>query len=100
MPGAARGWFALGIVEQDQRNFSAAAAAYEQTLENEPTMAEAAVNLGICQQEVGDLEAAKSAYRRAMRIRPDTFGRIAQALTMAPRGELWLDLRALRASLS
>ena len=62
-------------------------------------MAEAAVNLGICEQRMGDLEAAKNAYRQAMRIRPDTVGRIAQALTTAPKGELWLDLRALRASL-
>ena len=98
-PGAARAWFALGVVEQDRRSISEAAAAYEKALEYEPAMAEAAVNLGICRQQQGDLDAAKSAYRRAMRVRPETFGRIAQAMTMAAKGELWLDLRALRASL-
>lgn len=98
-PGNARAWFALGLVEQDRRKFVEAAAAYEEVLEIDPRMAEAAVNLGICEQRMGDLGAAKNAYRQAMRIRPDTFGRIAQALTTAPKGELWLDPRALRASL-
>ena len=37
-----------------------------------------------------------TSYRRAMRLRPDTFGRIAQALTSAKKGRLWLNPARLR----
>ena len=69
-------------------------------LELRPDFAEAAVNLGTCHQESGDMAAAKMAYRLALRLRPDTFGRVAQALAAAPMGEVWLDLAALRHSLA
>ena len=78
----------------------AAAAAYEAVLRLDPDRAEAALNLGTVRQEAGDLPGAKAAYARAVRSRPDSFGRIAQALPAAPKGELWLDLRALRQDLA
>jgi tetratricopeptide (TPR) repeat protein len=93
-------WFALGLMRQDQRDFGAAAVAYVQALDMRPDLAEAAVNLGICRQETGDIAAAKAAYRRALKIRPDAFGRITQALAVAPTGELWLDVAAMRSSLA
>jgi tetratricopeptide (TPR) repeat protein len=65
-----------------------------------PDLAEAETNLGVVLQEQGQLTAAKQAYGRAIELRPSTFGRIAQALTTAPKGELWMDLGALRAHLS
>lgn len=99
-PGAARGWFALGLTAQDMRDWPAAANAYRAALAAQPDFAEAAVNLGVALQEGGDLEAAKEAYGRALALRADAFGRVAQALSAAPRGELWLDQRALRQSLS
>jgi hypothetical protein len=37
---------------------------------------------------------------RAIALMPSAFGRVAQALTTSPKGELWLDLTALRAHLS
>ena len=46
------------------------------------------------------MAAAKTAYRLALRLQPDTFGRIAQALAAAPIGEVWLDIAALRGSLA
>jgi hypothetical protein len=46
------------------------------------------------------MTAAKTAYRLALTLRPDTFGRVAQALAAAPTGEVWLDLAALRHSLA
>lgn len=98
-PADAAAWFALGVAQQDQREFAAAIAAYRKALELRPDLAEAAVNLGICHQERGDIAAAKDAYRRALRLRPESFGRIAQALATAPTGEVWLDLGALRCSL-
>lgn len=76
-----------------------AVVAYRRTLEAEPAFAEAAVNLGSALQETGDLESARSAYGAAIRVRPETFGRIAQSLAAAPSGEVWLDLAALRQSL-
>jgi hypothetical protein len=40
------------------------------------------------------------AYAEAYRLRPQTFGTIAMALTSAPHGRLWLDEAALRSSLA
>ena len=50
-------------------------------------------------QDSGDLDSAMRAYREAYRLRPQTFGTIAMALTSAPHGRLWLDEASLRASL-
>jgi tetratricopeptide (TPR) repeat protein len=99
-PTEGRGWFALGLIAQENRDWPAAIAAYQKALSVQPHLPEAAVNLGIALQEIGDLAAARASYRQALELRADTFGRVAQALTAAPTGELWLDLMALRASLA
>jgi tetratricopeptide (TPR) repeat protein len=93
-------WFAYGLICQDSRDPVAAITAYRRTLQLSPELAEAHVNLGICLQQTGDIAAAKVVFGRAMRLRSDTFGRIAQALPAAPRGELWLDSERLRRSLA
>lgn len=93
-------WFAYGLVCQDAHDTSAAITAYRRALDLSPELAEAYVNLGICLQQTGDITAAKAMFGRAMRLRSDTFGRIAQALSAAPRGELWLDPERLRQSLA
>ena len=98
-PGADRAAFLLGVCLQDLREFAAAAEAYRAALGRNPALAEAAVNLGTVLQEIGDLDGARLAYARAVQARPDTFGRVAQAITTAPKGELWLDLGAFRAAL-
>lgn len=98
--GSADAWFALALVRQDQRNFAAAAEAYRRALDVQPDFAEAAVNLGTCYQETGDVGTAKASYRLALQLKPQTFGRIAQALAAAPAGEVWLDVAALRKSLA
>jgi cytochrome c-type biogenesis protein CcmH/NrfG len=68
-------------------------------VELQPDVPEAHVNLGLNLQRSGDLEAAMDSYRQAVRLRGDTFGRIAQALTSAKKGQLWLNLDRLRRSL-
>jgi tetratricopeptide (TPR) repeat protein len=93
-------WFAYGLICQDSHDTVAAITAYRRTLHLSPELAEAHVNLGICLQQTGDIVAAKASFGRAMRLRSDTFGRIAQALPAAPRGELWLDSERLRQSLA
>jgi tetratricopeptide (TPR) repeat protein len=93
-------WFKLGLVLQDGRRPDRAAEAYLQALALRPDLAEAEVNLGVALQDLGELSAAKQAYGRAIGLMPAAFGRIAQALTTAPKGELWMDLGALRAHLS
>lgn len=89
-------WFRLGLARQDLRDWPAASEAYEQALRVQPTLFEAALNLGICRQEIGDMEAAMQAYGLAVRRQPACFNRVAQALTSASTGRLWLDLGALR----
>ena len=96
----ASAWFDLGLVQQDLRDHTKAAAAYRTALEKKPDHAEAALNLGTVLQEKGDLDGAMRAYRDAYRLRPTMFGTIAMALTSAPHGRLWLDEAALRRSLS
>ncbi len=91
--------FALGLTHQDLGDEAAAAAAYDAALTARPDFAEAAVNLGIARQRLGDMAAAMTAYRRAVAIRPDTLARIAQAVTAAGTGVLWLDPAALRRAL-
>jgi tetratricopeptide (TPR) repeat protein len=92
-------WFDLGLVRQDLRDHAGAAAAYRKAIDIKPDFAEAVLNLGVALQETGDLDHAMRAYAQAYRLRPSTFGRIAQALTSASHGRLWLDEASLRRSL-
>jgi cytochrome c-type biogenesis protein CcmH/NrfG len=45
------------------------------------------------------MDHAMRAYAQAYRLRPQTFGTIAMALTSASHGRLWLDEAALRRAL-
>ena len=92
-------WFLRGLVLQDLGDLVGSADAYRRALGLDPALAEAAVNLGIVLQQAGDLDGAKDAYGQALKQRPDTFGRIAQAMTTPATGELWLNLEALRHAL-
>ena len=96
----ASAWFDLGLARQDLRDYDGAAQAYRKAIEIKSDYAEAALNLGVVLQESGDLDGAMRAYRDAYRLRPESFGTIAMALTSAPHGRLWLDEAALRSSLS
>ena len=93
-------WFDLGLARQDLRDYDGAAAAYRKAIDIKPDHAEAALNLGTVLQEKGDLDSAMRAYAQAYRLRPQTFGTIAMALTSAPHGRLWLDENVLRSALS
>ncbi|MGO8912889.1 MAG: tetratricopeptide repeat protein [Bradyrhizobium sp.] len=89
-------WFDLGLACQDLRDHDGAARAYRKAIEIKSDYAEAALNLGVVLQETGDLDGAMRAYRGAYRLRPESFGTIAMALTSASHGRLWLDEAALR----
>ncbi len=91
--------FAIGLVRDDLHDDAGAIAAYGRCVALRPDLPEAQVNLGLALQRTGELQAAKERYRAAIRARPDTFGRIAQALPSARKGELWLNLGKLRRSL-
>ena len=95
-PDDGRAWFALALICEDLRDTAGAIRAYRRSVETEPNRPEAHVNLGLNLQNTGDLDAAMDCYRQAMRLRPDTFGRIAQALTSARKGRLWLNPARLR----
>ena len=98
-PGDARADFLLGLVCEDLRDGPAAVAAYRRSVAHGPGNAESQLNLGLALQQAGDFDAALAAYRDAVRLRPDTFGRVAQALASKPHGRLWLRLRGLRDAL-
>jgi tetratricopeptide (TPR) repeat protein len=92
-------WFQLALLRQDLRDLPGAAAALRELLQRQPAHAEAEVNLGIVLQEAGDVDEALRAYGRALRLREDTFGRIAHALAAPSHGRMWLSLDALRREL-
>lgn len=94
-PQLAEAWFRLATLYQDRRPDDAIIA-YRRALAQRPDLAEAEVNLGLLLQEQGDREGAHACYRRALALRPETFGRIAQGITSGPHGEMWLDLARLR----
>jgi tetratricopeptide (TPR) repeat protein len=98
-PALAEAWFRLGVLYEDQGDPQRAIRAYQRVLEMAPNLAEAAVNLGLLQQDQGDVDAAFASYRRAMAANPDSFGRIAQGLSAAAHGQMWLDLGKLRQAL-
>jgi tetratricopeptide (TPR) repeat protein len=98
-PADADAWFALGLVCEDVRDLVRAAAAFGAALAARPAFHEAAFNLGCVCQEAGDLEAAIDAYATAWRLRPDSFGRIAQALVSPATGKLWLHPSILERTL-
>ena len=92
-------WFDLGLVRQDLRDDAGAANAYRKAIDLKPDHAEATFNLGVVLQEAGRLDDAMRAYAQAYRLRPESFGQIAMALTSASHGGLWLDEAALRRAL-
>jgi tetratricopeptide (TPR) repeat protein len=92
-------WFDLGLARQDLRDYAGAATAYRKAIELKSDYVEATFNLGVVLQESGDLDAAMRVYAQAYRLRPDSFGKIAMALTSASHGKLWLDEAALRRAL-
>jgi tetratricopeptide (TPR) repeat protein len=99
-PSLAEAWFALGLVFQDLGDAAAAIRAFAASLSTQPDFHEAAFNLGVAHQEAGDLEAALDAYAHAWRLRPGSFGRIAQALVSPAVGRLWLHPSALERELA
>ena len=98
-PANDKAWFELALVRQDLRDFDGAAEALRQLLRVAPPRAEVEVNLGIVLQEAGRMDEAMEAYGRAYRLREDTFGRIAHALSTPSAGRLWLNLNDLHAAL-
>ena len=96
----AEGWYSLALLLQDRQQHRAAAEAYRQVLRARSDHHEAALNLGVALQELGELEPALDAYALAYRLRPDSFGRIAQSLVSGRVGALWLDPARLRQRLA
>jgi tetratricopeptide (TPR) repeat protein len=92
-------WFDLGLARQDLRDHAGAAAAYRRAIALKRDHAEASFNLGVVLQETGQFDDAMRAYALSHRLRPESFGKIAMALTSASHGGLWLDAAALRRAL-
>lgn len=99
LPDNAEAWFRLGLVRQDLGRHQQAVDCYRSALALQPSLYEAALNLGIALQELKQLDQAMAAYRQAVALSPSCFNRIAQALTSASTGRLWLSLDSLRLAL-
>jgi len=92
-------WFDLGLARQDLRDHAGAVTAYRKAIELRADHIEAIFNLGVVLQESGSLDEAMRVYAKAYRLKPESFGKIAMALTSAPHGGLWLDEASLRRAL-
>ena len=99
-PGLARGHFNLALALEEGGEGKRAVAAYRAAIAADPGYAEAHHNLGNALQALGDLAGALSAYGTALRLDPRGFARIVNSLAAHPKGELWLDLAALRRALA
>lgn len=99
LPDNAEAWFRLGLTRQDLGLHPQAADCYRTALELQPDLYEAALNLGIVLQDLKQLDQAMAAYRQAVALSPSCFNRVAQALTSASTGRLWLSLDSLRRAL-
>lgn len=97
---AAQAWFAASHRALGAGDVKAEEHALRRVLALWPDHIEACVNLGILLQASHRLEEAMPWYGRAYRLRPDSFGRIANALCSEPNGALWTDLQAMREALS
>lgn len=95
----AQAWFARAVRAHAGHDAPGEEAALRRALMLWPEHVQACVNLGIALQAQARLDEAMPWYGRAYRLRPDSFGRIANALCSEPNGALWLDLDALRATL-
>ena len=89
----------MALLQQDMGENEAAASSYRAALRARPDFHEAALNLGVALGECGRIEAALDAYGHALALRPDLFGRIAQALTSGRTGLVVLDPARLRTRL-
>lgn len=98
-PSLAAAWFTLGLVCQDQGDAAPAITAFQSALAAWPGFHEAAFNLGVALQEARRLDDALDAYAAAWRLRPDSLGRIAQALASPAAGCVWLHPGALQRDL-
>jgi len=98
-PSLAAAWFTLGLACQDQGDAPPAIAAFQAALAAWPGFHEAAFNLGVTLQEARRLDDALDAYAAAWRLRPDSLGRIAQALASPAAGRVWLHPSTLQREL-
>jgi len=87
------------LVRQDVHDLAGAAQALQAVLQQQHDHVAARVNLGVVRLEQGRLEEALDEFGLAYALRPQAYGRIANALTSAPTGALWLDPQRLRATL-
>ena len=99
-PGNWNIWFALGLINEDLHNTNAAIEAYRRCVGLKLDFHEAHINLGLALQHSGQLEQGLLSYKAALSLRPGSFGRIAQSLSSASQGQMWLNLGKLRQSLT
>lgn len=95
----ASAWFDLGLVRQDCGCLADAADAFRSALLLKPDDGQAAFNLAAALQQLGDMDGAVSAYRQAYAISQPSLGMIANALTSAKNGLLFIDKAELKAFL-
>ena len=99
-PAHSAAWFLLGLLRQDDHDPAGAVQAFRAALAARSDHHEAEFNLAVALQETGDVDAALDHYARAWRLRPDSFGRVAQALVSPAVGRLWLQPGALMRDLA
>jgi tetratricopeptide (TPR) repeat protein len=93
-------WFNLGLLHQNAGRFEEAESAYHRVLELQANHDQTHLNLATLLQETGKLDEAWPHYRAAYASNPAGLGRIANALTSAPQGKMFLNLEGLKSHLA
>lgn len=78
----APGYYNIGVIHSERRNFAAAKEMYELAIKCHPSYPEAHCNLGVIHKEEGRVEEAIASYERALAISPE-FAIVANNLAIA-----------------
>ncbi len=74
-PAQPDAWNTRGLLDHEQRCYTAAEAAFRAAIRLRPGFAAAYINLGITLEECGRFSEATEALRAALRLEPDNAGR-------------------------
>ncbi len=99
-PGFAEAEIRIGNIHRARNDVEGAAARYRRALAIKPDYPWAHLELAICLQRSGQPDAAMEHYRQAVKHNPKLYKTVLFALVDQKHGRFWLDVAALKRSLT
>jgi len=100
LPGFAEAEIRIGNIHRGRNDLEGAAARYRRALAIKPDYPWAHLELAICLQRSGQPDAAMEHYRQAVKHNPKLYKTVLFALVDQKHGRFWLDVAALKRSLT